>query len=236
VIVLAAETATEIGSVALLQGEEVLAQVELRLGRGSSENLLRMADALLGLAGLKLEQIGLLCVGLGPGSFTGVRIGVVTVRTLGLALGVPVAGVSTLEALCAPWLDAEGLLVPVLDAHRGQVYAAVFRAEAGGLTRLSEEAAIEPEQLGEVLKKLRASESAFVFGPGWERHGRTVGRLPRGVEALPRLRPEAAGVARCAFRLELTRPAEERRPILPNYVRRSDAELGLRRPGREASA
>jgi tRNA threonylcarbamoyladenosine biosynthesis protein TsaB len=228
VIVLAAETSTDRGSVALLDDERLLAEVELELGKGHSENLLRMADAVLGLAGKKLKDVEQLCVGLGPGSFTGVRIGVVTLRMLGYALGVPVAGVSTLEALCGPWLDEEALLMPTLDAHRGQVYTAVLRASRGRLVRERDDAALFPAEFAERERELGEHEPVVVLGPGWQRYQAALGEPPRGIRRVPGATPRASGVARCALRSELKLPPEQRRAVAPNYVRHSDAELGIR--------
>jgi tRNA threonylcarbamoyl adenosine modification protein YeaZ len=112
-LILAFDTATDVATSALVDGDEVLGE---RTSRAAT--LLEDVDALLRQAGAQTRDIGGLAVGTGPGSFTGVRIGLATARGLGLALGIPVAGVSTLDALEA---GAPGAL-PVIDARRREVF------------------------------------------------------------------------------------------------------------------
>ena len=113
-LTLAFDTATDVATVALLRGGEVLGE-----RRSRAVSVLADADELLRSAGIDPADVGLLAVGVGPGSFTGVRIGLAAARGLGLALDLPVAGVSTLEALAA---GAPGA-VPVIDARRREVFA-----------------------------------------------------------------------------------------------------------------
>ena len=113
-LTLAFDTATDVATVALLRDGEVLGE-----RRSRAVSVLADADELLRSAGIGPADVGLLAVGVGPGSFTGVRIGLAAARGLGLALDLPVAGVSTLEALAA---GAPGA-VPVIDARRREVFA-----------------------------------------------------------------------------------------------------------------
>jgi tRNA threonylcarbamoyladenosine biosynthesis protein TsaB len=112
-LILAFDTATDVATSALVDGEEVLGERTSR-----AVTVLEDLDALLRQAGVHTRELDGLAVGIGPGSFTGVRIGLATARGLALALGVPVAGVSTLAALAA---GAPGA-VPVIDARRGEVF------------------------------------------------------------------------------------------------------------------
>ena len=112
-LILAFDTATDVATSALVDGEEVLGERTSR-----AVTVLEDLDALLRQAGAHTRELDGLAVGIGPGSFTGVRIGLATARGLSLALGVPVAGVSTLDALAA---GAPGA-VPVIDARRGEVF------------------------------------------------------------------------------------------------------------------
>ncbi len=123
-LTLAFDTATGIATCALVQGDEVLGE---RAGRAST--VLAEADELLRAAGFRPGDLGRLVVGVGPGSFTGVRIGLAAARGLALALELPVAGVSTLDALAA---GAPGA-VPVIDARRGEVFV-VQSGHVRGLT------------------------------------------------------------------------------------------------------
>jgi tRNA threonylcarbamoyl adenosine modification protein YeaZ len=112
-VILAFDTATDVATSALVDGDEVLGE-----RRSRAVTLLEDVDALLRQAGMQTRDVEALAVGIGPGSFTGVRIGLSTARGLGLALGIPAAGVSTLDALAA---GAPGA-VPVIDARRREIF------------------------------------------------------------------------------------------------------------------
>ena len=219
-IVLAADTSTALGSVALLEGEDLVAETRLQMGRGHSESLLPAVEGLLALKGWTLQNIDLMCVGLGPGSFTGLRIGVVTMRMLGYALGIEVRGASSLEAICAAWRDEERVIVSTLDAFKGEIYAGAFRASQGRLEPLGEEAVLPPESLAERIRQLAEANPVVVLGPGSARYRNRLGDLGSRVLSVPEAMPSASGVARCVLRKE---KAPE--PIVPHYVRKSEAEL-----------
>ena len=114
-----------------------------------SETLLPMAEQALKLYGAKAEDLELLAVNAGPGSFTGVRIGVATVKGLAFAREIPCAAVSTLEALAEPFSDREGVVCAAMDARRGQFYCALF---AGG-ERLTADACLSADEIRELLVK-----------------------------------------------------------------------------------
>lgn len=127
-----------------------------------SETLLPMAENLLKGCNVPLNEVDLIAVARGPGSFTGVRIGVATAKGLSWGLDKPCCGVSTLEAMAWQGVHLEGkLLCCCMDARRGQVYNALFRAEGAGLKRLSEDRAIA---LSELLPELR--EAPVLLGDG----------------------------------------------------------------------
>jgi tRNA threonylcarbamoyladenosine biosynthesis protein TsaB len=220
VIVLAADTSTSMGSVALLDGDTLIAETRLQMGRGHSERLLPAIEGLLALTGRTLEKVDLIGVGLGPGSFTGLRIGVVTMRMLGYALGIPVKGASSLEALCAPWMHQDAMLVSTLDAFKGEVYAGAYHSNAKQLARIGDEAVFPPETLGTRIRELAESGPVHVFGPGYDRYRERIGDVGPNVRHVPELVPLASGVARCALRSE-----EPASPVTPHYVRKSEAEL-----------
>jgi tRNA threonylcarbamoyladenosine biosynthesis protein TsaB len=227
--VLAADTSSALGAVALLEDGRLAVEARVRLGKGHAEVLLPTAEALLRLGGRSLDELDLLCVGLGPGSFTGLRIGVVTFRMLAMALGLPIQGVSSLEALCVPWLGEDVLLVPTLDAYRGEVYAAVFRARGGRLERAAEDAAVRPEALAEQVVRLAEGEPLVLFGSGYDRHVERFAALPGTVLRLRGVSPSAEHVARLGTAMHALRPDTGRSGIVPSYVRKSDAELSRAR-------
>ncbi len=117
---LALDTATDVVTTCVTVAGEVVGETATREGSRAAQHVLADIDALLADAGLGLHDLGGICVGVGPGTFTGVRIGIATARGLGMALGIPVAGHSTLAALLA----ADGVDVACIDARRGEVFAA----------------------------------------------------------------------------------------------------------------
>jgi tRNA threonylcarbamoyladenosine biosynthesis protein TsaB len=146
-MILAMDCATETMGLALLDGEDVQAELYLGEGRHRAEVLLPALEKLLRLAGVSMEKIDLLACTTGPGSFTGVRIGVSTVKGLALALRKPIVGVSTLEALAMNALPSPILICPMLDARRDQVYAGLYRMAPDGFPE-----AVSPERLTDITQ------------------------------------------------------------------------------------
>jgi tRNA threonylcarbamoyladenosine biosynthesis protein TsaB len=126
-LTLALECATKSIGLALLDEEDVRAELYLGPGRHHAEVLLPALDRLFTMAGLTPECVDLLACTVGPGSFTGLRIGVSTIKGLALAMGKPVVGVSTLEALAMNAMPSAHLICPMLDARKNQVYAGLYR-------------------------------------------------------------------------------------------------------------
>jgi tRNA threonylcarbamoyladenosine biosynthesis protein TsaB len=153
-MLLALDTAGPACAVAIARlrgGEtEILARAEERLGRGHSERLIPMIDAALREAGIAYGSLLRIATTIGPGSFTGVRVGVAAARGLALALGIPAVGVGSLDALAQPARRRTGgTLVAALDARRGEVYALVEDVASGAL--LAGPLAVSPEALAATL-------------------------------------------------------------------------------------
>lgn len=147
--VLAIDCATTTVGLALLDEGEVRAELFLNLARHHAEVLLPALDGLLSLAGRTPRDVDLLACTVGPGSFTGLRMGVSTVKGLALAWGTPVAAVSTLAALSLNAAPCPTLLCPLLDARKEQVYAGLYRIGTDGLPR-----AEQPDRIGAVSEVL----------------------------------------------------------------------------------
>lgn len=150
-IVLALESAAAVASAALLRDGRPLAGMTLDNGNTHSETLLPMVDSLLSVTGLTLEDIGLYAASVGPGSFTGIRIGAATVKGLAFGSGKCCLGVSSVEALAWNLRGNTGLICPVLNARRRQVYTALFYAENGTVRRLTEDAVLTVDMLDGLL-------------------------------------------------------------------------------------
>ena len=163
-LILAIESSAKAASVALMKDRELVAQYTQCSGLTHSCTLLPMVEDMLKNTDTKLDDIELIAVAHGPGSFTGIRIGVSTVKGLAWASEKSCVGVSTLGAMAWHGVSAGGVVCPVMDARRSQVYNAVFEIENGEPKRLCADRAISLEELSKELKEL--SREVFLVGDG----------------------------------------------------------------------
>jgi len=136
-ILLAIETATDVASAALLEDEALIASLAFRAQRDVCRRLLADVEAMMARTAIPRESIAAVAVGRGPGSFTGMRIGVAIAKGLSLALGAPLFGISTLAACAYPALGAGGLACALIPAHGDELYTGIFRADEA-LTPIAE--------------------------------------------------------------------------------------------------
>jgi tRNA threonylcarbamoyladenosine biosynthesis protein TsaB len=219
-LILAFESTAKAASAALVRDGKLISQFSQCSGLTHSRTLLPMGEDMLKNAELTLGDVDLIAVAHGPGSFTGVRIGVSMVKGLAWAADKPCVGVSTLEAMAWHGLAAGGLICPVMDARRSQVYNALFRMEDGRPVRLTED---RPIALTELAEELRAyKERVFLVGDGAELSFRTLSELGLPCVLAPEnLRMQSAwGVAMAAMDKE---PGSAD-SLLPVYLRLSQAE------------
>ncbi len=219
-LILAFESTAKAASAALVRDGKLISQFSQCSGLTHSRTLLPMGEDMLKNAELTLQDVDLIAVAHGPGSFTGVRIGVSMVKGLAWAADKPCVGVSTLEAMAWHGLAAGGLICPVMDARRSQVYNALFRMEDGRPVRLTED---RPIALTELAEELRAyKERVFLVGDGAELSFRTLSELGLPCVLAPEnLRMQSAwGVAMAAMDKE---PGSAD-SLLPVYLRLSQAE------------
>lgn len=221
--ILALESSAVSASAALCEDESLIAQAFQRSGLTHSATLLPMVRGLLDNCGVSLEQVELIAVAQGPGSFTGLRIGVSTAKGLAWGLDKPCCGVSTLEAMAWNVAHMGGVICCAMDARRRQVYNALFRAEGDRLERLTEDRAIGLDQL---WAEKNGANAQIVVGDGAElcyNDGRA-----RGLElrlAPPHLRwPCAWGVARAALEKARRGETTTAQALAPVYLRLSQAE------------
>jgi tRNA threonylcarbamoyladenosine biosynthesis protein TsaB len=218
--VLAFDTTLEACSAALWQAGRVLASERRHLVRGHAEALLPMVEAVMARAGLDYAGLDLIAVTRGPGTFTGLRIGLAAARGLGLASGRPVLGLTSLEALAAgaqPAANGQSLLVAI-DARRGEVYGQAFDAR---LMPLCQPFARSPAAAAEVLPE----GPALVLGSGAALIRECLAEVPLGLHFSPgNEQPDAAVIAARAAALAAAGELPQRPPA-PLYLRRPDARL-----------
>lgn len=227
---LALETATPVGSVSLIDGAGQGIEADLAQRSNHSRTLLPTVSVLLTQAGLTPQDLGLIVADIGPGSFTGLRIGLSAAKGLAWALNKPLVGVHSLDVLAERLPRTYGLYCPVLDARKGEVYTALYRVgpdKTGRLKteRLTELLLLRPEALAGFIQ-----EKTVFVGDGLVNYG---GLLEKALGPLYRRGDEDLDFpgASAAARLGLARFAAgaESDPalILPVYIRPSEAELSL---------
>ena len=155
-LILAFESSAKSASVALVKDGALLSQYSQCSALTHSRTLLPMAEDMLKNAEIKLSEVDLIAVAHGPGSFTGIRIGVSTVKGLSWAADKPCVGVSTLEAMAWHGLLSGGYVCPVMDARRQQVYNALFKIEDGKPQRITDDRPIALAQLADEVRSLNA--------------------------------------------------------------------------------
>lgn len=219
--ILALESSAKAASCAISEGGRILASYFQNNGLTHSRTLLPMAEALLESCGLKMADIDLVAVAKGPGSFTGIRIGVAAAKGLMWGAEKPGVGVSTLEAMAWGCSCMEGSIVcAAMDARRNQIYNALFEIKGGVPQRLCDDRAIAVPELAEELKN--SGKSVFIVGDGAE----LCYNILNGEDVPCTLAPEnmrfqsACGVAMAAASL----PEEAWGDVEPVYLRLSQAE------------
>ncbi len=223
-LTLAFETSAKAASVALVSDGVLLGEGYQNTGLTHSQTLMVMAEDLLKQCGKTVPDLTSIAVAAGPGSFTGVRIGVAAAKGLAWGAEKPCCGVSTLEAMALSLGAWEGYVCPCMDARRNQVYNALFYVNQGTLERRSEDRAIALSDLEGELKALEGP--IFLVGDGAALAHRTLsGTIPTLI--LPpehRVHQRAVGVALLAQRKALAGEPGDAAALEPNYLRLSQAE------------
>ena len=223
--ILALETSARSVSAAVVENGSVLASSFQCTGLTHSRTLMPMVDAMLKNAELSLDAIGLFAVAAGPGSFTGLRIGVSALKGLAWAMEKPCAGVSTLEAMAQNLAHTEDtLLICAMDARRAQVYNALFEARGGVLTRLCPDRAIGLDELcGQVRcdprRKIVLGDGAVLAHDYFSAQGVACSIAPDALRW-----QNAVGVALCAEQAAARGETVSAHELRPVYLRVSQAE------------
>jgi tRNA threonylcarbamoyladenosine biosynthesis protein TsaB len=223
-IILAFDGTAKCASCAVLRDEVCLGEYNIDNGLTQSELLLPMAESLMKSLKLEYSDVELFATSVGPGSFTGVRIGAALVKGLAFGRNIPCAEVSTLEALAENASGLRGIIVPAMDARRGQVYTAIFRCDGENLTRLCEDMAISITELGDRLREF--DEPIYITGDGYEVARKNMSAMGLKLENTPvALRNEsAASVAKVALRQYREGKTVSDVELSPTYLRLPQAE------------
>ena len=223
-LILAFETSAKAASVALMDDKKLLGESYQNTGLTHSQTLMVMAEDLLKQCGKTVADVTAVAVAEGPGSFTGVRIGVAAAKGFAWGGELPCYGVSTLEAMAEHLGIYQGYVCPCMDARRSQVYNALFYVNQGKLTRIREDRAIALSELGEELKSL--SEPVFLVGDGSNLTYHTLSQEIPNLVLPPehRMHQRATGVALLAAKKIAVGDPGDGNALTPNYLRLSQAE------------
>lgn len=223
--ILAMDTATMVSSVAVAAEERVLAELTAETRFTHSETLVANIEEVLRLADVKREELSAVAVSLGPGSFTGLRIGLAAAKAIAYALSIPLVGVPTLEVLAAAFPSPGAVVAPLIDAQKGNGYFALYRFTETGLVCEKDVCVASPEEIADAIAN---EESPVTLAGDFARKLMQKGvELPKNASLAPitHIMPRAALVAaRAVVRLK---NGEGKSPmeLEPIYVRRSEAEV-----------
>ncbi|NOY13412.1 MAG: tRNA (adenosine(37)-N6)-threonylcarbamoyltransferase complex dimerization subunit type 1 TsaB [Deltaproteobacteria bacterium] len=226
--ILVVDSSSLTGSVALCQGEQLVAESLLNVRSTHSEKLLKQIDLLLTETGWRVSDLDLLAAVVGPGSFTGLRIGIATVKGLAQALDKPVVGISALQMLAMNLPLSPAPICVFMDARKKEVYSQLFNWTDDGPVPLDEARVLPPERLLEQLE----GEVALV-GDAVPLYRHRIEKLLAGRALLPTAsahQPRAAQAGWLACRAFAHGQAIRAEKLLPTYIRPSDAELNKPKP------
>ncbi len=221
--ILAIDTSTRTGSVAVSRDREVLGEILLNVRNTHSERLLLLVSQLLSDTGVSLKEIDAFATALGPGSFTGLRVGIATIKGLAMATGKPVIGISSLQILAMNVPLAPHLICPLFDARKKEVYAGLYHWQAGGAEPLRADAVLAPDRLLESLD----GDIIFLGEGAWAYRTLLIARMGDRAHLIPRSLSLPRASLACALAHERYQGGQtvslER--LAPAYVRPSEAEI-----------
>lgn len=225
--ILAVDTTAAAASAAICEDRLLLGEYYVNTGKMHSETLLPLVASLLKSCFVRIEEIGLFAVSSGPGSFTGVRIGVSAIKGLALPRGIPCTGISTLEALALNLWMCGGYVCAVMDARRGQFYNALFDFSGGSCERLCADRAVSADIIKDEITTLK--KKVFLVGDGSELCYNILEGTCDVELAAPSLRYQrASSVAAAGYDAFKAGHSVSPQALLPFYLRPSQAERELK--------
>jgi tRNA threonylcarbamoyladenosine biosynthesis protein TsaB len=224
VLVVGIETSTLQSSVALGTEQGTLAALSVRMDRAGHEVVAEAIRHLLDWTGTSMDGVGGIAVGLGPGLFTGMRVGIATAKTLAQALGVPIVGAASLDLVALPARHARRLICATVDAKRGELFYAFYRPVPGGVTRQTEFLMGTPEDVAAELQA-RAEDILLVGTGGLVYRQQLEG--PSHVEFASQgsVHPSAEALVELVVPRLLREDFDRLYDVQPIYIRKADAEI-----------
>lgn len=230
-IVIGIDTSTPQTSVAIGTENEILAKASVA-GAPRQESVTPLLQELLRRSDLTLSQVGGVAVGIGPGLFTGLRVGVATAKTLAQVANVPVVGITSLDALAYAVRYSPRRIAAVIDARRKEVFSAIYRAVPGGIVRERDYEVHAPDRLAAELQAMPGEVLAVGNGAMLYRH--VLEEIGSRIEFASSIvaHPEAAAMVELAVSRLLREEHDRLFDIVPLYLRKSDAEIAWDRRAR----
>lgn len=223
--ILAVDTATTSCSVAIVDKTSLLSEFTIDREETHSKHLMDMIKSVLRMAGLNFSDLDGFAVTIGPGSFTGLRIGLSTIKGLAVASEKPVVGVSSLEALAFQVSYSRDLICPILDARKGEVYFSRYRFLNGHLKKQTKERVAPPDKAVDDL-----NESCLFVGNGALLYKEMILEKMGGLASIAPMIQNTIRASTMAY-LSMTKfeknDTDDIEKIMPYYIRKSDAELNL---------
>lgn len=223
-IILGIDTATSQAGCALGGHEGVIAAAQCAKGRRHAENLTPAIEFICAQAQVELSEVSVIAVDLGPGLFTGLRVGIATGKAMAHALGVPMIGVASLDLVAFAVRFSPRLIVSAIDARRSELYYAMYRQVPGGVQRLGEYSVGSPDELVSQLSAMR--EELLLVGDGIHRYRDKFETVQKAEIADAGLAyPSAASLVQLAHAKALREEFEQPAAVEPIYLRKPDAEI-----------
>lgn len=229
-LILGFDTSTDICTVALNRDDELLLEESLDAPREHMRILLPLIDSMLARCDLDIMDVEAIAVGLGPGSFTGLRIGVSVAKGLAIGLGLGIVGVSSLDIIAAGIDPFQGLILVATDAKRKEIYTALYANTSGCLKRLSEYEAVSPDDLLSRIQGAKEASDILIVGDALKPHGHLYEGLS-GAEISPKEKwsPKAGNLNRLTHIRIREGSVQDPLTISPIYVRIPIAEEAQKR-------
>lgn len=223
-IVVAIETSTPQTSVAIGTERQILGRIQVA-GSARQESVTPALERLLAWTGVSLDQVGGFAVGIGPGLFTGLRVGVETAKTLAQVQRAPILGVPSLDILAYAVRHTSRTIAAVIDGRRGEVFSALYKAVPGGVVRVAEHVVQKPEHLAAQLQALSAD--VLAVGDGAILYRDVLQQTGGSIEfaGSAGANPDAAALVELAAPRLLREEHDPLFEVVPLYLRKSDAEI-----------